>query len=158
MKQSDIFSIILVASVGTLAAFFICQSIMGDPNKASVKFKALTEVVSQKLVDPDPEVFNSTAINPTVEVYVGDCEDVDQNGILDERELEICYGTQVQYQACSDFDYDQNGSLSEYEYRVCLNIRYDECKEYDEDKNEELSGEELEVCMKSKEEEESKDE
>ena len=153
MKQSDIFSIILVASVGTLAAFFICQSIMGDPNKASVKFKALTEVVSQKLVDPDPEVFNSTAINPTVEVYVGDCEDVDQNGILDELELEICYGTQVQYQACSDFDYDQNGSLSEYEYRVCLNVRYDECKEYDEDKNEELSGEELEVCMTKKDEE-----
>lgn len=151
MKQSDIFSIILVASVGTLAAFFICQSIMGDPNKASVKFKALTEVVSQKLVNPDPEVFNSTAINPTVEVYVGDCEDVDQNGILDDLELEACYGTHTQYNACADFDYDQNGSLSDYEYRVCLNVRFDECKDYDEDKNDELSGEELEVCMLEKE-------
>ena len=86
MKQSDIFSLILIASVGTLAAFFVCQSLMGDPDDASVKFKALVSA----LVVPDPEVFNGAAINPTVEVYVGACEDVDQNGILDAAELEAC--------------------------------------------------------------------
>ena len=90
MKQSDIISLVLIASVGTLAAFFVCQAIMGDPNEASVKFKSLSSVITSKLVDPDPEVFNSTAINPTVEVYVGGCEDVDQNGILDDTELEAC--------------------------------------------------------------------
>lgn len=90
MKQSDIFSLILIASVGTLAAFFVCQSLMGNPDDASVKFKALVGPVSSALVVPDPEVFNSAAINPTVEVYVGACEDVDQNGILDAAELEAC--------------------------------------------------------------------
>lgn len=90
MKQSDIFSLILIASVGTLAAFFVCQSLMGNPDDASVKFKALVNPVSSALVVPDPEVFNSAAINPTVEVYVGACEDVDQNGILDAAELEAC--------------------------------------------------------------------
>ena len=90
MKQSDIFSLILIASVGTLAAFFVCQSLMGNPDNASVKFKALANPVTSALVVPDPEVFNSAAINPTVEVYVGACEDIDQNGILDAAELEAC--------------------------------------------------------------------
>lgn len=90
MKQSDIFSLILIASVGTLAAFFLCQSLMGNPDNASVKFKALANPVTSALVVPDPEVFNSAAINPTVEVYVGACEDIDQNGILDAAELEAC--------------------------------------------------------------------
>ena len=90
MKQSDIFSLILIASVGTLAAFFVCQSLMGNPNDASVKFKAFAKPIDSALVAPDPEVFNGAAINPTVEVYVGECEDVDQNGILDAAELEAC--------------------------------------------------------------------
>jgi len=90
MKQSDIFSLILIASVGTLAAFFVCQSLMGNPDDASVKFKALVNPVSSALVVPDSEVFNGAAINPTVEVYVGSCEDIDQNGILDAAELEAC--------------------------------------------------------------------
>lgn len=90
MKQSDIFSLILIASVGTLAAFFVCQSLMGNPDNASVKFKALAKPITSALVVPDPEVFNSAAINPTVEVFVGECEDIDQNGILDAAELEAC--------------------------------------------------------------------
>ncbi len=90
MKQSDVFTLILIASIGTLAAFFACQAILGDPSKASVKFKTINHVIESDLVMPDPEVFNSSAINPTIEVYVGGCEDIDQNGILDEIELEAC--------------------------------------------------------------------
>lgn len=90
MKQSDIFSIVVVASVGTLAAFFICQSIMGKPEEAIVHFTGLANVISKDLKEPDPEVFNATAINPTIEVFVGDCEDLDKNGILDDLELQAC--------------------------------------------------------------------
>lgn len=90
MKQSDIFTLILIAGIGTLAAFFVCQTLLGDPSEASTKFKTVNRVVDSSLVDPDPNVFNSLAINPTIEVYVGDCEDIDQNGILDETELELC--------------------------------------------------------------------
>lgn len=90
MKQSDIFSLILVASVGTLVAFFACRAIMGDPNQAQTSFMTVNKVISANLAQPDPEVFNSTAINPTIEVYVGDCEDIDQNGILDQAELIAC--------------------------------------------------------------------
>lgn len=90
MKQSDIFSIVLVASIGAFGAFFVCQALMDDPNEAQIEFKTVRNVITASLVQPDAEVFNSTAINPTIEVYVGDCEDIDQNGILDDAELEAC--------------------------------------------------------------------
>jgi len=90
MKQSDIFVLILVAGIGTLASFFICNMILGDPNEATVEFKTVSSVIEPDLVDPNPEIFNSTAINPTIEVYVGDCVDMDRNGILDMGELAAC--------------------------------------------------------------------
>lgn len=90
MKQSDIFSLILVAGIGTLAAFFLCNTLMGDPNLAKTEFKTLSSTISADLAIPDPEIFNSLAINPTIEVYVGNCEDIDQNGMLDMAELVAC--------------------------------------------------------------------
>lgn len=90
MKQSDIFTLILIAGIGTLAAFFLCNAIMGDPDEAKVSFTRLGSVISANLATPDPEVFNSTAINPTIEVYVGECEDIDHNGILDRVDLIAC--------------------------------------------------------------------
>ena len=58
--------------------------------EAIVHFTGLEHVIASDLKDPDPEVFNATAINPTIEVFVGDCEDLDKNGILDELELQAC--------------------------------------------------------------------
>ncbi len=89
MRQSDIFTILVVATVGIVASFFLVKMILGDPNEKSVTFKKI-EVVEAGLSTPDPEVFNSEAINPTVEVFVGDCVDRDQNGVLDEAELIAC--------------------------------------------------------------------
>lgn len=89
MKQSDIFTVLLVATIGIIASFFLVNTILGDPNEKSVTFKKI-EVVDAGLAVPDPEVFNAEAINPTVEVFVGDCVDRDQNGVLDEAELIAC--------------------------------------------------------------------
>lgn len=89
MKQSDIFSIIIIATVGTIAAYFAVNSFLGDPSLLSVQIKTL-EDISPALATPDSELFNPDAINPTVEVYVGDCEDIDQNGILSKEELIAC--------------------------------------------------------------------
>ena len=90
MKQSDIFTLILIAGIGVLASFFICNAVLGNPDEAYTSFTSVSKVISSDLVAPEPEMFNSTAINPTVEVYVGDCEDIDQNGILDMAELIAC--------------------------------------------------------------------
>ena len=84
MKQSDIFTIIIIASIGMVAAFFASNALLGNPDELSMKHKTITPI-STEIVEPDPETFNVDAINPTVEVYVGQCEDVDQNGILDKR-------------------------------------------------------------------------
>lgn len=90
MKRSDIYSLILIAGVGTLAAFLACNALLGDPNKASVEFTTVSTVLTSDLAEPNEEIFNGTAINPTIEVYVGDCEDIDQNGMLDKAELIAC--------------------------------------------------------------------
>ncbi len=92
MKQSDIFTIVIIALVGTLAAFFGVSSFLGDPDKATAEIVTVQDV-SASLTEPDSELFNSYAINPTVEVYVGSCEDVDHNGILSQAELIQCNGT-----------------------------------------------------------------
>lgn len=90
MKQSDIFTLILIAGIGTLAAFFACNAILGDPDEAKVEYKTVSEVLTSDLTIPRSDVFNELAINPTIEVYVGNCEDIDQNGILDMAELVAC--------------------------------------------------------------------
>lgn len=90
MKQSDVFALILIAGIGTLVAFFACNAILGDPDESTVEYKTVSSVIKSNLANPDPDVFNSLAINPTIEVYVGNCEDIDQNGILDMAELIAC--------------------------------------------------------------------
>lgn len=89
MKKSDILTVIMVATVGTVVAAILCNMLLGDPNNKSVTFKNV-EVVEPSLATPDPEVFNVEAINPTVEVYVGNCVDQDQDGKLSDEELAVC--------------------------------------------------------------------
>lgn len=112
MKQSDVFSIIIIATVGTLAAYFAVNSILGDPNLRSVQIKTL-EDISSSLTAPDPELFNANAINPTVEVYVGDCEDIDGNGILSHEELVACGKEEATTEDTSNTTlYCQDGSIT----------------------------------------------
>ena len=89
MKKSDIITVILIASIGVIISIILTNTFLGNPDERSVSFKSITEI-SADLAEPDPETFNVEAINPTVEVYVGDCEDTDQNGIIDRAELEAC--------------------------------------------------------------------
>jgi singapore isolate B (sub-type 7) whole genome shotgun sequence assembly, scaffold_11 len=89
MRHSDIFTVTFVASVGVLLTFIACSFLLGDPDTRYLKHKTIGKITAD-LTSPDPEVFNVDAINPTVEVYVGSCEDVDRNGILDRAELVAC--------------------------------------------------------------------
>ncbi len=89
MRRSDIFTVTFVASVGVFLTFIACSFLLGDPDTRYLKHKTIGKITAD-LTSPDPEVFNVDAINPTVEVYVGSCEDVDRNGILDRAELVAC--------------------------------------------------------------------
>lgn len=70
MKRSDIAMIILIASVSVLVAYFVAKALIGDIQNQSVKVKT-TDPISTEVEKPDPTVFNSNAINPTVEVIIG---------------------------------------------------------------------------------------
>ena len=89
MRRSDIFTVTFIASLGVLLTFIACSFLLGDPDTRYLKHKTIGKITAD-LTSPDPEVFNVDAINPTVEVYVGSCEDVDRNGILDRAELVAC--------------------------------------------------------------------
>lgn len=74
--KNDLVSAIGIAVLGVLIAFFACKLIVGPIEDFS--FKKINTSVSADLVNPDPEVFNYKAIDPTVEVYVnGDCPNGD---------------------------------------------------------------------------------
>jgi len=71
MKKSDIAMIILIASVSVMIAYFVAKAIVGDVQNETVKVKT-TDAISTDITQPDPSVFNTNAINPTVEVIIGD--------------------------------------------------------------------------------------
>lgn len=70
MKKSDIAMIILIAAVSMMLAYFGAQSILGNVQNESVQVKTIDRI-STEVTEPDPSVFNSNAINPTVEVIIG---------------------------------------------------------------------------------------
>jgi hypothetical protein len=71
MKKSDIAMIILIASISVLVAYFVAKAIIGDVQNESVQVKT-ADPITIEIAEPDPTVFNSNAINPTVEVIIGD--------------------------------------------------------------------------------------
>lgn len=89
MKQSDIFSIVIIAVVGTLASYFAVNAFLDNPDNASATITTI-QAISPELAVPDSELFNPNAINPTVEVMIDGCKDLDQNGIIDYQELVAC--------------------------------------------------------------------
>ena len=71
MKKTDIAMIILIASLSVIAAYSIVSIIPGlSPSQESVRVKTIDEYTA-KVSQPDPTIFNSDAINPTVNVTVG---------------------------------------------------------------------------------------
>ena len=72
MKNSDIAMVILISAVSVIAAYFLGNFILGDPNEKVEEIKYI-DMISDSIDMPTSENFNPTAYNPTVEVYVGDC-------------------------------------------------------------------------------------
>ena len=73
--KTDLVTSIGVAVVGALVAYFVCNMFIGPLE--SFSFSTLTpgSNLSTSLEEPDPAIFNYKALNPTVEVYVGDCQE-----------------------------------------------------------------------------------
>ena len=72
MKNSDITLVILVASISVVVSYFLGNAILGDPNERVENISYMNKI-DNNVQDPDIETFNPYALNPTVEVYVGNC-------------------------------------------------------------------------------------
>lgn len=70
MMKKDLATSIGVAVLGILISYFVCNLFIGPIE--DVSFNTISSNLDNTLVNPDVEVFNYKAINPTVEVYVGD--------------------------------------------------------------------------------------
>lgn len=71
MKKSDIATIILIASVSILVAYFVTDGIIGGQKNPTETVKTM-DTISAQITEPDKSIFNKDAINPTVEVVIGD--------------------------------------------------------------------------------------
>lgn len=79
--KTDLATSIFAAVVGVVVAFIVCNLFL--PELEPVSFSSLVSGGStdySSLVEPSDEVFNFRALNPTVEVYVGQCTEYDENG------------------------------------------------------------------------------
>ena len=71
MKKTDIALIILIAMISVVASYFVMQNLLGDPSEKKADVKTM-EAISDQFVEPNKEIFNKSAINPTVEIVIGE--------------------------------------------------------------------------------------
>ena len=76
--KTDLFTSITAAIAGVLIAFFVTNLFIGPIE--DVSYPTVDTQVNANLSTPDPEVFNYRALNPTVEVYVGECDEYNEFG------------------------------------------------------------------------------
>ena len=67
--KTDLATTILAAAAGFAVAFLATNIFV--PGIADVNLKELSGEITYELAEPDVNVFNFRALNPTVEVYVG---------------------------------------------------------------------------------------
>ena len=115
MKNTDIALVVMVATVSVVASYFIGNAVMGDPGERVEKISYI-DSIDGSVLKPDSEDYNWSMINPTVEIYVGNCgplEDWDEG-------RHICVSKYVdedddEKNADEDEDSEDDGSGSDSE-------------------------------------------
>lgn len=74
MKKTDIAMIIFIAGISVLIAYFVMGSLLSGFKTKPVTVK-VADPISENVTEPDPSIFNSGAINPTVQVNIGNSTD-----------------------------------------------------------------------------------
>lgn len=86
--KNDLATAIIAAVASVIISYFICNMFLGRSGDFS--FNTVDDSVSSDLATPDPELFNYQALNPTVEVYVGNCTEINMYGeCIDESSEQI---------------------------------------------------------------------
>ena len=63
--------IIFVAGLSALIAYFGANALLGKPSAKDASVRTI-EKISSTVEEPDKRIFNKDAINPTVEVSIGE--------------------------------------------------------------------------------------
>ncbi len=77
--KTDLITTVVAAIVGVSVGYLVCNLFFGEIE--AVEINTLETSVTADLPEINSEVFNVEAINPTVEEYVGECENFDENGV-----------------------------------------------------------------------------
>ena len=70
MKKNDIALIVLIVSVSLVVAYFGAKAIIGDAKNDVVQVEVV-EPILPDVVEPSAKIFNKDAINPTVDIEIG---------------------------------------------------------------------------------------
>ena len=104
------------------------------PELEDVSFNTIADGESFALTDPNADIFNARAVNPTVEVYVGNCDEKDENGECLDGVITDGDGGSVK----GYIDYKSSSKLDEYKiefdtwqtFTVDISTFGDDCTEF----------------------------
>lgn len=86
--KHDLITAIVAAIVTIVISYFACNMLIGESDAFS--FNTVDSSVGSDLASPDSELFNYKSLNPTVEVFVGNCTEVNMYGeCVDESSEQI---------------------------------------------------------------------
>lgn len=85
--KTDLVTAIIASIAGVLIAYFVTNMFIGPIG--DITYTTVDSAVNASLADPDPEIFNYRALNPTVEVYVGECDEYNVFGECVEVETSV---------------------------------------------------------------------
>ena len=69
MKKTDIAMIIFIASISVLIAYFVGKAVFGDAYNGTATVKTI-DAIDASIVDPSSDIFNKSAINPTIQAQI----------------------------------------------------------------------------------------
>lgn len=86
--KNDLATAIITAVIGVVASYFLVGLLFGEIEDVSIS--SVDPNLTVNLTEPNADIFNFRAVNPTVEVYVGQCDEYDETtGVcLDESKNE----------------------------------------------------------------------
>ncbi|MDR0979644.1 MAG: hypothetical protein LBM12_00590 [Candidatus Nomurabacteria bacterium] len=85
MKKVDIIVCFALAVLSAILAVVVTRAIFGEPEKATAIIEQV-EAIPAGVTQPDPLIFNNKAIDPTIEVCIGD---MNQGSEISQED---CYG------------------------------------------------------------------
>ena len=76
MKKNDLAALLVIIVIGGVFSYFIANAVIGKPKNNPVQVETVT-TIAPTFPTPDSRVFNSEAVDPTVEVS-GDGQSANQ--------------------------------------------------------------------------------